>query len=558
MRVSRVVAPTLRDAPADAEAASHRLLVRAGYIRRLASGHYAFLPLGLRVLRAIETIVREEFDRAGAREIAVPALQPRQLWERSGRTESMADVLFPVAGSGGDFVLCPTAEEAVTQLVGGEIESHRDLPAVVYQITSKFRDEPRPRFGLLRTREFVMADAYSFDSSEELSAETYRRIAAAYERVFDRCRVEALPVGAHPGAIGGSVTHEYMVASSIGEDDVARCPGCGYAANTEAAIAGERRLDGDPPAEPLEEHHTAGRPGIDLVVDFFEDRRLTPGGMLKCIALKDCQGDPVVALVPGDRDVRLEAGMEPFSDADFDSFPALVKGYIGPMGLQAHGVRVVADYRVRERRAWVTGANRADHHVTGAVLDRDFTVDSWASIAKVEPNDPCAACGQPLEVVRAVEVGHTFQLGTRYSGALDATFVAEDGSERQLEMGCYGIGVTRLMAVVAEAHHDDAGLVWPRSVAPFEVHLVSLGRSPDVGDAADRAYRELVDAGVDVLYDDRDVSPGVKFADADLIGVPVQLIVGLRGLERGVVERKERATGERDELEASSVSASFR
>jgi prolyl-tRNA synthetase len=565
--MSRLLLRTLRDAPADAEAVSHQLLVRAGYIRRHASGIYTWLPLGWRLLRRVEQIVREEMDRTGAQEMLMPVLQSVDLWESTGRLATMEDILFRVRGKGGDFVLGPTHEEVVTATVANEVDSYRDLPLNVYQIQLKYRDEARPRFGLLRGREFVMKDAYSFDASPAGMQESYRAMYDAYVRIFARCGLTPTPVVADSGAIGGEVNHEFMVASAIGEDVFVRCPSaeCGYAANVEAATAGgpARGTDTDggaPPEEPLAEHHTPGRPGIDLVVEFFteEGRALDAAGMLKCIALVDETGGDeddgavVVALVPGDREVRVPKGHRTFGDADFERHPYLVKGYIGPMQLQAHDVRVVADPLVGTPRTWVTGANKADHHVTGATLGRDFTVDAWLPLATVAPGDPCPRCASPLELVRSVEAGHTFQLGLTYSRKIDgATFLDEDGKEQPFWMGCYGIGVSRLPAVIAEEHHDDHGLAWPPEVAPFDLHLVALGgnRAPEVAAAADALYAELTAAGLAVLYDDRpDVSPGVKFADADLLGMPTQLVVGAKGLARGVVERKDRATGARDEV----------
>ena len=563
MRVSRMLLRTLRDAPSDAEAVSHKLLVRAGYIRRHASGIYTWLPLGLRLLQRVESLVREEMDAAGAQELLLPVLQSVEPWEATGRLATMEDILFRLRGRGGDFVLGPTHEEIVTGTVAAEVESYRDLPVNVYQIQLKYRDEARPRFGLLRGREFVMKDAYSFDASPAGMQASYQVMYDAYVRIFERCELEVTPVEADAGAIGGEVNHEFMVASAIGEDMVVHCPRGDYAANAEAAVAGTRWFDRAPVPEPMVEHHTPDRPGIDLVVEHFTDRGLTAGGMLKCIALLE-DGDAgrvVVALVPGDREVRVPKGHRPFDDADFDRYPFLHKGYIGPMGLQSHGVRVIADPLVKAPVAWVTGANRADHHVTGCMLERDFVVDAWQPVATVVAGDPCPRCGTPMEVGRAVEAGHTFQLGLTYSLKIPgATFLDEDGKDQPFWMGCYGIGISRLPAVIAEQHNDEAGLVWPASVAPFAVHLLSVGgaRSADVVEAADALYASLVEAGVSVLYDDRlEPSPGVKFADADLLGMPVQLVVGARGVARGVIERKMRATGERDELPVGEAVAAL-
>ncbi len=565
MRMSRLLLRTLRDAPSDAEAISHQLLVRAGYIRRHASGIYTYLPLGWKLLQRVQAVVREEMEAAGAQEMLMPILQSVELWESTNRLATMEDILFRLEGKGGDFVLGPTHEEVVTATVAAEVDSYRDLPLNVYQIQFKYRDEARPRFGLLRGREFIMKDAYTFDASPAGMQEQYQVMYDAYCRVFDRCGLTYQPVEAESGAIGGEVNHEFMVASAIGEDFYVRCPKGDYAANTEAAVAGDRWVDKPVPPEALAEHHTPERPGIDLVVEHFRTalgRELDAAGMLKCIALVDTEsgGTPVIVLVPGDREVRVPGGMRPFDDADFAAHPALLKGYIGPMGLQAEGVRVLADKTVKSPQTWVTGANKADHHVSGATLDRDFQVDAWGNFATVTAGDPCPRCGAPVELVRSVEAGHTFQLGLTYSLKIPgATFLDEDGKEQPFWMGCYGIGISRLPAVVAEEHHDEAGLVWPASIAPFAVHLLSLGanRNADVADAADRIYADLTAAGVDVLYDDRDASGGVKFADADLLGMPTQLLVGAKGLAKGIVERKDRRTGERDEVPLSAVVGAF-
>jgi prolyl-tRNA synthetase len=557
MRMSRLLLRTLRDAPSDADAISHQLLVRAGYIRRVASGIYTFLPLGWRVLHNVERVVREEMDRAGAQELLMPILHPEELWAQTGRLTTMADVLFRLESKGGRFVLAPTHEELVTATVAAEVDSYRDLPLNVYQIQFKYRDEPRPRFGLLRGREFIMKDAYSFDASQAGMKASYQVMYDAYCRIFDRLGLTYTPVEADAGAIGGDVNHEFMVPSPIGEDLFARCTKGDYAANVEAAETASR-----PPAEQadqaLEEHHTPDRPGIDVVVEFFADRGLTAAGMLKCIALADADGNAVVVLVPGDREVRVPHGLRPFEDDDFARHPELVKGYIGPMGLREQGVRILADHSVHAGGPWVTGANKADHHVSGATLGRDFTVATWGSFAVVAEGDPCPRCGSALELVQSVEAGHTFQLGLTYSTKIPgATFTDEEGREHPYWMGCYGIGVSRAPAVIAEEHHDEAGLVWPAEVAPYQVHLLALGASrlPEVAEAAERIYDELTAAGVEVLYDDRDLAPGVKFVDADLLGLPTQLIVGGKGLARGVVERKDRRSGERDEIAVDAVVA---
>jgi prolyl-tRNA synthetase len=559
MRMSRLLVRTLREAPADAEVASHRLLVRGGYVRRLASGVYTFLPLGFRVLQRIEAVIREELERAECQEVLLPALHPLELWEESGRAALFGSDQLPamtVEARGGTFVLGPTHEEVVTVTVGAEVDSYRQLPVTVFQIQVKFRDEARPRFGLLRTRELIMADAYSFDVDGEGMRTSYQAVFDAYLRIFGRLSLEVVPVEASSGAIGGDVNHEFMVPSPVGEDYFVRCPACGYAANVEAATKGTGGWHAIVPAsadgaEPMTEHHTPDRPGIDEVVDFFADRGVTAADLLKSMAVVDDEGRPAVVLVPGDREVRLPSGWRLFDDEDFAAHPTLVRGYVGPGGQQAEGIRVIADFAVADAGPWITGANRPDHHVSGAVRGRDFEVDEWGSFAEVVEGDPCPRCGEPVSLVRSVEAAHTFQLGHKYSSVMNgASFVTEEGGEAIFAMGCYGMGVSRLLSVLAEEHHDENGLVWPAEVAPYRLHVLALGadRSPEVAEAAEGLYRRLLDAGVDVLFDDRDVSPGVKFADADLIGIPARLVVGSKGLARGVVEWRSRASGEEREL----------
>jgi len=560
MRMSRLLVRTLREAPADAEVVSHQLLVRGGYIRRLASGVYTFLPLGLRVLHNIERVIREELDAAGSQELLLPALHPRELWEQSGRAELFGSDALPamtLEARGGSFVLGPTHEEVVTVTVGAEVESYRQLPLTVYQIQVKFRDEARPRFGLLRTRELIMCDAYSFDVDKAAMQGSYGVVYDAYLRIFARMHLDVSPVEAESGAIGGDVNHEFMVPSAVGEDHFVRCSGCGYAANVEAAARGGFGDPTAPPSDaaPVVEHHTPERPGIEQVVAFFDDPAITEADLLKSLAVVDADGRPVLLLLAGDREARLPSGWRLFEEEDFATHPSLVKGYIGPMGQQAAGITVVADLGVTRAGTWITGANRADHHVSGALLGRDFTVDVWGSYAQVVTGDACPRCGTPVDLVRSVEAAHTFQLGEKYSSVMPgASFVAEDGEEAVFSMGCYGMGVSRLLSVLAEEHHDDRGLVWPAELAPFQVHLAALGasRAPEVGEAADALYERLVAAGIDVLYDDRDVSPGVKFADADLLGVPVRLVLGAKGVARGIVEWRSRATGEEREAALSA------
>jgi prolyl-tRNA synthetase len=561
MRMSSSFLRTLRDDPADAEVDSHRLLVRAGCIRRVAAGIYAWLPLGYRVLRRIEQIVREEMDRAGAHETLLPILQPRDLWQRTGRDQAYGPMMFRLLDrKETGFCLAPTAEEVVTTLVAQEYGSYRDLPVTLYQINWKYRDELRPRFGLLRGREFLMKDAYSFDTDVESLRASYRKVYDAYHRVFERCRLTFRPVEAQSGEMGGDVNHEFMAVAAVGEDSFVWCRSCDYAANLEAARrGGPEAVQHSVDAPPREKVYTPDMPGIAPVAKFLD---VDASEMLKCIAF-DCDGELGLGLVPGDRDVNEYAlaravaprSMRLFSDEDFERHPELPRGYIGPNHPDA--AVVVADPSVSAPIAWITGANDVDHHVRSCVLGRDFAVDIWADLVTIVSGDPCPRCGKPLSVDRGIEVGHVFQLGTKYSEALDATYTDERGARHPMLMGCYGIGISRVLAAVVEEYHDDAGIAWPEAIAPYDVHLVSLpGRGEQaagVVETADRLYQRLQDRGVAVLYDDRESSPGVKFADADLLGMPVQLVVGAKGVARGVVERKVRATGARDELPIDDV-----
>jgi len=553
MRMSRLFLRTLRDDPSDAEVDSHRLLVRAGYIRKVASGFYSWLPLGVRVLQRVSEIVREEMDRAGAQEVLLPIAQPLELWERTGRDTSYGPLMFKLEDrKGTGFALSPTAEELITTTVAGEYTSYRDLPVNLYQVNWKYRDELRPRFGILRAREFLMKDAYSFDRDLAGLQVAYTAMFDAYGQVFSRCGLTFRAVKAQSGEIGGDTSQEFMAVAAVGEDAFVWCASCEYAANTEAATRRPTPEGPVPAVGPRTKVHTPDLPGIDEVAKHLDT---SADLLLKCIAF-DVDGELGLALVPGDREVNEFAiqralpgrSVRLFGDADFAARRDLPKGYIGPDF--AGAAVVVADSSVRAPHGWVTGANETDHHTTDTAIGRDFTPTHWDEIVIVEPGDPCPSCGAELRIDRGIEVGHVFQLGTKYTEALGANYTDDAGEQHPMVMGCYGIGISRIVAAVAEEHHDDNGLRWPAALAPYDVHLLALG---DVAPAADSLYSELQAAGYAVLYDDRDARPGVKFADADLLGVPVQLVVGTKGLARGVVERKVRASGERDELQLDAV-----
>jgi prolyl-tRNA synthetase len=545
MRWSRYFLQTVREVPGDAEAISHVLLTRAGMIRRIAAGIYALSPLGLRSHRKTEVIVREEMDRAGCLELELPILQPRELWDESSRWERyVADgILFHLKDrKGGDHCLAPTAEEAVTSLVRAGVTSYRQLPLTLYQIRTKFRDEIRPRFGLMRGREFLMYDGYSFDADVEGLDRSYRAQDAAYRRIFERCGLDFTVVEADPGAIGGSASQEFMVLADTGEDAVARCAACGYGANVEKAETGHRPSpwEGESPAA-LEDVETPGRGGIDEVVEFLG---ITASRMIKCLVYETEAGG-VVALVRGDLDVN-EVGLKNAlgvdrltlaSEETVESATGSPAGFVGPHHLSGRGLRVVADESVRGAVNAVTGAGRRDWHVRGLSLERDATVSEWTSFAKARAGDPCPRCGKPLEIARGIEVGHIFKLGTKYSVAMRADFTDEKGETKPVVMGTYGIGVGRTMASAVEQHHDGDGIVWPLALAPFEIAIVSLNPTDEAARReADALYERLVDAGMDVFYDDRDERPGVKFKDADLIGFPLRVNVGGRTFKEGKVE----------------------
>ncbi|MGH2739182.1 MAG: proline--tRNA ligase [Actinomycetota bacterium] len=551
MRASELFARTLREAPAGEEAPSARLLLRAAMVRRVMSGVYTFLPLGLRTLRKVEAIVREEMNRTGAQELLMPALQPSDPWKLTGRWDAYGDDMFKLTDRGGrEIGLAPTHEECITPIVQGDFRSYRDLPVNLYQIQWKYRDEPRPRSGVIRGREFLMKDAYSFDRDAEGLRVSYAKMVDAYTRIFDRCGLEYRVVEADPGLIGGDVNHEFMALANIGEDLFVSCTNCDYAANLETA----QSRPAEPSTaelEPLEEVSTPGRTTVDAVADLLG---LSAERILKCLIYRAGK-DLVAVLVPGNREVapgKLARVFAPdpvdmLADEEFEQV-GLIKGFVGPQGLE--GVTIVADHHVRSGANWVTGANRPDAHATGVNLDRDCRVDRFEDVSLVLEGDACPRCDAgTLRVGRAIEVGHTFQLGTRYSEPLSATFVDEDGENRFYVMGCYGIGVSRIVAAVAEQHHDESGLAWPVELAPADVVIIPTNMDQDrVVETAEAIYRRLEDRVPASVIDDREVGAGVKFADADLVGYPVQVIVGQRGLQRGVVEGKIRATGERRDL----------
>ncbi|MDQ6649445.1 MAG: proline--tRNA ligase [Actinomycetota bacterium] len=543
---------TLRADPAEAEVPSHRLLVRAGYIRRTAAGVYSWLPLGKRVLDNVTAVVKAEMDGIGAQEVLLPALQPREPWDRTGRYEAYGPLMFKLADrKGAQYCLGPTAEEMVTMLVKGEYSSYRDLPVSLYQVQTKYRDELRPRSGLIRGREFVMKDAYSFHADTDSLKSTYAEFRGAYERIFTRVGLDFRVVEAVAGEIGGDINNEFMAPAEVGEDLFVYCLNCDYASNVEAVESGVAPAAGDLRADAGEMTtlHTPGVPGIAAVVEHLGD--ISAADMLKTM-LFTVDGAPTAVLVPGDREVdegRLARALAPavverFDDDDFAARPDLVRGYAGPQGMRERGVRVLADVRVVEGSAWVTGANEADHHVRDAVAGRDFTVDAAVDVATVATGDPCPRCGRPLQIGRSIEVGHIFQLGQKYSDPLGLSVAGPDGAAVPVVMGCYGIGVSRVVASVVEQTADGSGLCWPAEIAPYDVHVVPVGKGEEQLAAAETLSADLERAGCRVLLDDRRLAAGVAFTDADLLGMPTIVIVG-KALADGEVEVKDRRSGER-------------
>ncbi|GAA2397432.1 proline--tRNA ligase [Streptomyces glaucosporus] len=550
-RMSRLMVKTLREDPADAETLSHRLLVRAGYVRRTAAGIWTWLPLGKQVLENVTRIVREEMDAIGAQEVLLPALLPKEPYETSGRWEEYGDLLFRLKDrKGADYLLGPTHEEIFTQVVRDQCTSYKDLPVMLYQIQTKYRDEARPRSGILRGREFLMKDSYSFDVSDEDLAESYRLHREAYVRIFARLGLEHRIVSAVSGAMGGSASEEFLAPAAAGEDTFADCPSCGYAANTEAVTFPLKPADpmGHPPVEELD---TPGTPTIETLAEHLG---VPASATLKNLLVK-VDGEITAVGVPGDREVDLgklaehlaPATVELVTAEDFTGRPALVRGYVGPQGLAGAAFRYIADPRVAPGTSWITGANKPDTHARNVVCGRDFEVDEYLDVVTVEPGDPCPSCGAGLKLDRAIEIGHIFQLGRKYADAFGLDVLGRDGKPVRVTMGSYGIGVSRAVAALAEQTADDKGLCWPREVAPADVHLVAAGKGAQTELALELADR-LAAAGVRVLVDDRaGVSPGVKFTDAELIGVPRILVVG-RGAAKGLVELKDRRTGEREEV----------
>ena len=543
MKVTQLVTKSLRDDPPEAETASHRLMLRAGLIYQVAAGIYASLPLAYKSLRKIENIIREEMDRAGGQELLMPALQPLELWEQTGRGAAFGDNLFSLEDRRGrPMVLAPTHEEVVTGIVKANVQSYRDLPVILYQIQTKFRDEPRPRAGLVRVREFAMKDAYSFNADEESLDDSYQAMAQAYKNIYRRCGLPVLMAEADSGAIGGKDSHEFILATPTGEDTVITCPACGYTANAEKASGVYHELSAED-EESLEEVSTPGVKTIDGLAQYLN---ISDEKTFKAVFYM-ADGEVVFVTIRGDlevNDIKLKNALRAsdlrLADDQEVAKAGLVAGSASAIGI--HDIKRVGDLSITRGNNFVVGGNEPDTHLRGANYPRDFQVDILTDIALARPGQGCPNCGQPLEAVRGVEVGHIFKLGTFFSEALGANYLDQEGQHQPIIMGCYGIGVGRLLAAAIEQNHDDKGIMFPAPIAPYQVHLVGLNLADEqVAEEAERLYQELKDQGIEVLYDDRtDQTAGVKLNDVDLLGLPVRLVVSPRNVKAGVVEFKQR------------------
>ena len=546
MRWSQTLIPTLKETPAEAEIASHKLLLRAGLIRKLTGGLYTFLPLGLRALRKVEQIVREEMNRAGALELLMPALQPPEIWQQSGRYETAQDVLYKVRDRARkEWVLGPTHEEVITTLVAGEINSYRQMPKNFYQIQVKFRDEIRPRFGLMRAKEFIMKDAYSFDATDEAAQATYHKMYDAYARIFQRCGLKAMPVEADTGVMGGKFSHEFMVPAETGENEVVFCEECGYAANVEKATSAVEKCKVQSAESAVEKFAT---PGVATIEALSRPPYNVPADRQIKTLVYVADSKPVLILMRGDDQLNEAKLTSALGTATFraaepqEIFTALGAhpGSLGAVGVTR--LSVYADERLRDAAQMTTGANADGFHLRHVAIGRDIHVGHWADLRLVRAGEACPKCAKPLKVQRAIEVGHVFKLGTKYSQALNALFLDESGRQQPAIMGCYGIGVTRTLQAIIEQSHDDMGIIWPISVAPYTVCITPLNVAPEsaVMKCAETIYAELTGLGVDVILDDRNDRPGVKFKDSELVGFPIRVGIGDKSLAKGEVEIKPR------------------
>ncbi len=548
MRYSQMFLPTTREVPSDAELVSHQLMIRAGMIRKLTSGVYSYLPLGYRVIRKFEQIVREEMTHAGAEEVFLPIVQPSELWQESGRWLYYGKELLRFRDRHDrECCLGPTHEEVITDLVRNEIKTYRQLPKILFQIQTKFRDEIRPRFGVMRAREFGMKDAYSFDEDEQHSEISYKKMYDAYMRIFSRCGMRFRPVEADSGSIGGSYSHEFMVMADSGEDAVCYCSSCDYAANLEKAeVARPQVNEAADTVEPMEEVYT---PSVKSIEDLCRFLQIKPSEIVKTLVFS-ADGRPVAVLVRGDHEINeiklknyLHCNFLELADEEMiRAASGASKGFAGAVGIKA---RIIADYSLLGMNDVVMGANRDDFHLRHVKIGRDFRVDEFADLRMIRQDDPCPKCGGKITIARGIEVGHVFKLGTKYSKAMKAVFLDRDGKEKTMIMGCYGIGIGRTVAAVIEQNHDENGIIWPLVLAPYHVIIVPVNlKEKNIASAADKLYGQLLERGIETIYDDRDERVGVKFNDADLIGIPYRVTIGPKRLAEGTLEIKDRRSGE--------------
>ncbi len=558
MRYSRLFLPTLKEVPSEAEVISHKLMLRAGMIRKLASGLYTYLPLGLRSLQKVSKIIREEMNRAGAQELLMPMVQPAELWEESGRWEQMGKELLRLKDRHSRYMcLGPTHEEVITDLVRKEVRSYRELPLVLYQIQTKFRDERRPRFGLMRGREFIMKDAYSFDVDEDALDKTYTQMYRAYCRIFERCGLNFRAVEADTGAIGGNCSHEFMVLAETGEDDIAVCTQCSYAANVELAPALPAPIldeESSPHSKPKERQlvSTPGKTSIEEVSAFLDT---VPSRLVKTLILI-ADGKPVAALVRGDHElnevkVARKLGVTSLEMADAKTVEKLTNapvGFAGPIDLD-NSVRIIADVSLKDMKNFTVGANRKDHHYINCNWGMDMPEPIFADIRIIKASDPCPKCGGKIEIKRGIEVGHVFKLGTKYSESLGATYLDKDGKQCPMVMGCYGIGVGRTLAAAIEQHNDQNGIIFPKAIAPFSVIISLLNpKDEEMTKVAEKLYTDLESQGIETLLDDRNMRPGVKFKDAELIGIPLRITIGNKLKKQGLIELYDRQSSKTIEI----------
>jgi prolyl-tRNA synthetase len=563
MFYSRLFIPTVKEVPKDAAIASHILMIRAGLIKKITSGIYSFLPLGYRVIKKVEEIVREEMDGIGSNEFSLPVIIPSELWKTSGRWDSMGPELYRLKDRNTqEMVLAPTHEEVFTFILQDHIKSYRDLPLSVYQIGLKFRDEIRPRFGVMRGKTFIMKDAYSFHRETDAGSldGTYRDMAGAYRRIFRRCGLETIPVAADSGAMGGSASEEFMVPSEVGEEEIVRCPGCGYVANREKAVVKGEEI-GYSDTGTLQ---TVETPGVKTIEDLVTFLKVPPTHLVKSLVFKTSEGEFAVALIRGDLEVnttKLKNALGAADIAPAEAGETLEKigiplGFVGPVGLK--GVKVVADHSVRGIEGGVTGANRVDLHYRNVKEGRDFSPDIFLDLRLAGGEDSCASCGGRLSIFRGIELGHIFKLGDKYTKAFGVSYLDEDGRMKTPIMGCYGIGVERTAAAVIEQNHDDNGIIWPISVAPFHVHLLPIRYEGDSKEKTDSLLATLESEGFEVLVDDRNERPGVKFKDADLIGVPFRVTLGDKELKEGKVKLTVRKTGKSELVGTEEIGSVLR